>query len=392
VNCRSCAHDGFGEVVDLGLMPLVNNLMRSADEVAARWPLHVVFCRECSLAQLTETPPPQAMFDEYLYFSSQSQTMVEHARRLVDRFVEPGDRVLEIASNDGYLLHYAKERVATVLGVDPASNIAEFANQRGIPTRCEYFNADSAARLVEEWSGPADVIFANNVLAHVPDPNEIAAGIAIALSRDGVAHIEVPSLVRMIESCAFDTIYHEHYSYFSLTALVDLFRRHGMKIVAVELMDVHGGSLHVQVAHEGHEGAAEAWIERERSVGVMEDGFYANFAPRVHAIHRDLDAAIGRFRTVVGYGAAAKGIVLLNAFGLTRDRIAWVADVSPHKQGRFVPGTGQAIVSPDRLTAERPDAALLLPWNLREEVLGRNQSYRDQGGRFIVPIPRVEIV
>jgi len=390
VNCRICGGERFGEVIDLGPMPLVNNLMRSTDEITPRWPLHVVFCRECSLAQLTETPPPGAMFDEYVYFSSQSQTMVEHAKRLVNQFVKGGDRVLEIASNDGYLLQHAKANGATVLGVDPARNIADYANSRGVPTRCEYFNRETAASIRDDW-GAADVILANNVLAHVPDPNEIAAGIAIVLTKDGIAHVEVPSLVRMIDSCAFDTIYHEHHSYLSLTALRSLFNRHGLRIINVELLEIHGGSFHIQIAHRGDESKVAEWIAREQSLGVTQDRLYANFSARVRHIERDLKDAMGQFRTVVGYGAAAKGIVLLNAFGLDRKQIAWVSDVSPHKQGRFVPGTGQPIVSPRRLLDEKPDAALLLPWNIRDEVLRRNQAFRDQGGRFIVPIPTVEI-
>jgi hypothetical protein len=391
VICRSCGGDRFGEVIDLGRMPLVNNLMRSADEIAPRWPLHVVFCRTCSLAQLTETPPPAAMFDEYLYFSSQSQTMVEHAQRIVNRFVKGGDRVLEIASNDGYLLQHAKATGATVLGVDPARNIADFANSRGIPTRCEYFNRETASAIRDEWE-PAEVVFANNVLAHVPNPNEIASGIAVILAKDGIAHVEVPSLMKMIESCAFDTIYHEHHSYFSLTALRSLFNRHGLRIIGVELLDIHGGSFHLQIAHAGDESKAAGWIAREQAQGASQDRLYAGFANRVRLLERDLKVAMGQLRTVVGYGAAAKGIVLLNAFGLDLKHMAWVADVSPHKQGRFVPGTGQPIVSPQRLLDEQPDAALLLPWNIRDEVLRRNQAFRDQGGRFIVPIPEVEIV
>lgn len=394
MRCRSCGGERFGEVLDLGPMPLVNNLLRSADEIAPRWPLHVVFCRECSLAQLTEAPPPGQMFGEYVYFSSQSKTMVEHAARLVKRFVrggQPAQHVLEIASNDGYLLQHAKARGANVLGVDPARNIAEFANQRGIPTRCEYFNQATAAAIRDDW-GAADVIFANNVLAHVPDPNEIAAGIAIALAEDGVAHIEVPSLVKMIESCAFDTIYHEHHSYFSLTALHTLFNRHNLRIIDAELQEIHGGSFHLQIARRGDESKTLDWIAREQALGVLEDRLYTDFAARIGQLKRDLLQAIGRFRTVVGYGAAAKGIVLLNAFGLGHDRIPWVADVSPHKQGRFVPGTGQPIVSPQNLLEQKPEAALLLPWNIREEVLSRNRTYRDQGGRFIVPIPQVEVV
>lgn len=391
MNCRSCGGDRFGEVIDLGPMPLVNNLMRSADGNAPRWPLHVVFCRQCSLMQLTETPPPGAMFDEYLYFSSQSQTMVEHAKRLVDRFVRSDDRVLEIASNDGYLLKHAMAKSKNVLGIEPAKNIAEYANSIGVPTRCAYFNCEHAKVIREEW-GDADAIFANNVMAHVPDPNEIASGIAALLSTNGVAHIEVPSAIQMVESCAFDTIYHEHYSYFSLTSLHAIFNRHGLKIIGVELLPIHGGSFHVQVGRSGDERQALAFIEHEARLGVREGHFYRHFADRVHHIRRDLDCAIDKFHRVVALGAAAKGIVLLNAFDLKTDRIAWVADVSPHKQGRFVPGTGQPIVPPDRLLAEQPDAALLLPWNLRSEILERNSRFHDQGGRFIVPIPSVEIV
>lgn len=389
--CRSCGGERFGEVIDLGPMPLVNNLMRSENEIAPRWPLHVVFCRACSLMQLTETPPPGAMFDEYLYFSSQSQTMVEHAKGLVHRFVKPGDRVLEIASNDGYLLKHAIGKAKDVLGVEPAKNIAAYANSIGVPTRCAYFNRETAEQLRAEW-GEADAMIANNVLAHVPDPNEIAAGIAVMLSASGVAHIECPSAIRMIESCAFDTIYHEHYSYFTLTALKSLFNRHGLKIVGIELLPIHGGSFHVQIARDGDEREVLKQVENERKRGVCDDRFHRDFAERVQRIRRELDNAINQFKRVVAMGAAAKGIVLLNAFDLRSDRIAWVADVSPHKQGRFVPGTGQPIVSPDRLLLERPDAALLLPWNLRDEILERNRGFRDQGGRFIVPIPSVEIV
>jgi SAM-dependent methyltransferase len=391
VNCRACGGASFGDVLDLGPMPLVNKLPKSADEPCDRWPLKAVFCRSCSLAQLTHTPPPEAMFAEYLYFSSQSQTMVAHATDLVNRYVKKGDRVLEIASNDGYLLKPAQELGARVLGVDPARNIAQFANEQGIPTRCEFFNAQSAREIARQW-GRADVIFANNVLAHVPDPNEIAAGIGEALAEDGVAHIEVPWLVRMIDSCAFDTIYHEHQCYFSLTALKALFNRHGLKITGTQLVTIHGGSLHLQVCHGGSETAASAFVEEEARLGVSTDAYYAAFADRVESLGRHLKQIISRFDWVGGYGAAAKGVVLLNRFGLDAQQIRWVADVSPHKIGRFIPGTRQLIVEPKRLLDERPPAVLLLPWNIQEEICRRNQEYLDQGGRFIVPIPEVHVI
>lgn len=391
MKCCSCGGGSFGDVIDLGLMPLVNNLLDRADQPCGRWPLKVVFCRACSLAQLTQTPPAEAMFGEYLYFSSQSQTMVAHAGDLVKRFVRPGDKVLEIASNDGYLLKQAQERGATALGVDPAKNIAAHANERGVPTRCEYFNAASAELIAGDW-GRCDALFANNVLAHVPDPNEIAAGIALVLAPQGTAHIEVPWVRRMIAAGAFDTIYHEHQCYFSASALKSLFNRHGLRVTGVEAIEIHGGSLHLQLRHEGDESAMQAMADEEHDLGLFQDDFYADFARRVDRTRRRVLEAIGRFRTVGGYGAAAKGVVLLNTFGLDAAAIPWVADVSPHKQGRFIPGTRQRVVSPEILLTERPEAALLLPWNLKDEILRRNQAFRDQGGRFIVPIPDVEIL
>lgn len=394
MRCCSCGGESFGDVIDLGLMPLVNNLLSTPDEACGRWPLKVVFCRACSLAQLTETPPPDAMFGEYLYFSSQSQTMVAHAGELVRRYVRPGQRVVEVASNDGYLLAQAQSRGAIALGVDPARNIAAYANARGIPTRCEYFNAESGAAIAREW-GRCDVLFANNVLAHVPDPNEIAAGIREVLAHDGTAHIEMPYVRRMIEAVAFDTIYHEHRCYFSVAALQALFARHDLAIADVDILPIHGGSLHLQVAHRGagrDESKACAMVAEERAAGLFEDRFYADFAQRVASLRTRLLATMRQFGTVAAYGAAAKGVVLLNYFGLDASRVPFVADVSPHKQGRYVPGTRQEIVPPSVLVERKPDAALLLPWNITDEIVRRNRGYLDRGGHFIVPIPEVTLV
>ena len=391
MKCRSCRGESFGEVIDLGLMPLVNNLLAGPDDPCPRWPLHVVFCQSCSLAQLTHTPGPEAMFDEYLYFSGQSQTMVAHAGKLVSRFVRPGDRVVEIASNDGYLLRQARDIGATILGVDPAQNIAEYANATGVPTRCEYFDEASAARIAEEF-GPADVIFANNVLAHVPDPNQIVRGIRRLLALDGVAHVEVPALTSMIELGAFDTIYHEHHSYFSLTALAALFNRNGLPIVDAELIDIHGGSWHIQVRHSGDPGKAEALADAERRRGIMEQKYYTSFSQRVDALRKELHEILEGFNSIGAFGAAAKGVILLNCLELEQTRIPWVADVSPHKQGRFIPGTLQKVVEPAELLRAMPQATLILPWNIKDEIVNRNHEYVNQGGRFIVPIPEVAIL
>jgi SAM-dependent methyltransferase len=389
--CRVCGGVSLGPVIDLGPMPLVNNLLDAAKDACPTWPLKVVFCRDCALAQLTESAPADEMFRDYRYFSSQSRTMVEHAGRLVQRFVTPGQRVVEIASNDGYLLRHAIERGATVLGVDPAENVVAHAVRSGVPTRCDYFGPAAAVAIRDEF-GLADVMFANNVLAHVDEPHEIAAGIAAVLADDGVAHVEVPSLRRLVEGCTFDTIYHEHHCYFSAIALRALFAEHGLVVKDVEEIEIHGGSLHLQVAREGDESAIDAMCDAERAAGLHRDAWYADFTERVHAARDELHRTLKDHRTVAAYGAAAKGIVLLNAFGLDRRRIPWVADVSPHKQGRFVPGTRQEVVPPERLLEERPDACLLLPWNLREEIVARQAEYLERGGVFVVPLPTVERV
>jgi SAM-dependent methyltransferase len=388
VSCRVCGGRDLGPVVDLGRLPLVNDLAASPDAACPRWPLRVVFCRDCSLVQITDAPPPEAMFRRYCYFSSQSRTMVAHAGGLVRRFVRPGARVLEVASNDGYLLAQAQAAGATVLGVDPAENVAAAANARGVPTRCAYFDRATARAVRDDW-GPADVLFANNVLAHVPDPNELAAAIGIALAADGTAHVEVPYVVPMVRDGAFDTIYHEHHCYFSVTALRVLFHRHDLRLRDVRVVDVHGGSLHLQVARAGAETAAERLVEDERRLGIGDDRFYAPLARRVPRRRAELARALDEYEWVAAYGAAAKGVVLLNVCGLEADRIRWVADVSPHKQGRYVPGTGQPIVPPARLVEDTPPACLLLPWNLREEIVAGNRAYVERGGRFIVPMPEV---
>jgi SAM-dependent methyltransferase len=391
VSCRLCGGDSLGEVIDLGDMPLANNLLSRPDEPAPRRPLKAVFCRDCSLMQLTESTPPDLLFRDYRYFSGQSQTMIEEARRLVECFVHPGQRVIEVASNDGYLLRHAMARRANVLGIDPAENIAAAALADGFPTRCAYFNADMARQVRDDF-GQADVLFANNVLAHVPDPHEMAEGLRIIVAPEGTAHVEVPHVVRLLESCAFDTIYHEHYSYYSVSALRRLFNEHELVITAVEEIPIHGGSLHLQITHGGDQAQADAMCEDERRFGLFDDACYDDFAARARNILDDLLGALARFPVVAGFGAAAKAVVILNCLQLGPDRIPWVADVSPHKQGRYIPGTRQPIVAPDALQEERPDACILFPWNIADEICRRNRAYIEQGGRFIIPVPKVRII
>ena len=392
LKCRSCHSSDLAPVLDLGAVPLVNNLLRCRDDECERYPLRVVFCRACTLSQLTETVSPRVLFDDYRYFSAQSQTMLAHAAALVERFVEPGQRVCEIASNDGYLLRHALERGATVLGVDPARNVADHAIASGIPTRCDYFNSAVAQEIARDWGRP-DVMFACNVLAHVPDPNEIAEGIARLLAPDGVAHVEVPWIGSLVRDGAFDTIYHEHYSYFSVAALRALFSRHALKMTAIDLMPIHGGSLHIQLRRErGEDAEIEQWLRRERESGLCDGSFASRLADRVALVREGVHDLIHRHGQIGGFGAAAKATVLLNVLGLGRDQVPWVADVSPHKQGWFIPGTLQEVVRPDRLTEAQPRACLIFPWNIADEIARRNPLYLERGGRFFVAVPALREV
>jgi len=401
VRCRVCAGRDLDDVIDLGPMPLVNGLLPHRDHPCPRHPLRVVCCRRCRLGQLTETVRPDLMFRDYCYFSSQARTTIRHARRLVAAHVRPGDRVVEIASNDGYLLQHAAARGATVLGVDPARNVVEAARAAGVPTECAYFNRETAGGIMTSF-GAADVIFANNVLAHVPDPHEMVAGIAILLAEDGVAHVEVPDFGCLLSGGAFDTIYHEHASYFSLGSLRTLFAQHDLAVVGVDLIDIHGGSWHLRVTRlhhaprhaprhatrAGDTGAVDAACDRETTGGRFGPDVFSRFRAGVDEAKRRLLADVDGSRSIGAYGAAAKGVVRLNAFGLDCDRIPWVADASPHKQGRYIPGTGQPVVAPARLLEEQPEACLLLAWNLEDEIAAANRSYLDRGGVFLTPRPR----
>lgn len=403
--CRSCGALPLASVISLGHMPLANRLLSGKDlgQSEPRYPLEVSFCRECSLVQITENVPPEAMFSDYAYFSSTSHTMVDHFGRLAARLVNerslgPQSQVLEIASNDGCLLQFYKRAGVRVLGVEPARNVAEVAErERGIPTLVAFFDEDLGRHLRVEGR-QADVIHAHNVLAHVPNPNQIIGGIAAALKRDGVAVIEAPYVRDLIEKAEFDTIYHEHYSYFSLHAVERLVRRHRLVVQDVERVPVHGGSLRLFIGHEHVPASSRvaALLGEERSIGLLEHAYYTTFAARVARLCEDITGEVQRARgaggRIAAYGASAKGTILLNALGLTGNEIEFVADLSPYKQGRFMPGAHVPIVAPDELVRRRPDYTLLLVWNILDEVLAQQSEYRRLGGRFIVPIPELRIV
>jgi len=365
------------------------------------WPLDLAWCEHCSLVQITETVPPETLFRDYAYFSSFSDTMVQHARaiseRLVaDRNLDSNCLVAEVASNDGYLLQWYRDAGVPVLGIEPARNIAKVAVEKGIPTVSEFFGRELAQELANKGQ-QADVIHANNVLAHVPDLNGVIAGFAAMLKPGGVAVIEAPYLKDLIDHVEFDTIYHEHLCYFSLTALNRLFLRHGLEIVNVERLPIHGGSLRVFAQHAGSAEISEAVLEllSEEAEWVNDAGFYARFGERVDGLREQLLNLLSRLKAencrIAVYGASAKGSTLLNYFGIGKDLIDYVVDRSTVKQGHYTPGTHLRICSPDHLVEDQPDYCLLLTWNFADEILKQQQQYRERGGQFIIPIPEVRV-
>ena len=403
--CRSCGALDFYPVVSLGDTPLANALL-SADELLTteeRFPLIVVGCRACSLVQITETVPPERLFRNYAYFSSFSDTMLDHASRLVaslvaERSLGSGSLAMEVASNDGYLLQQYLSRGVPVLGIEPAENIATVARQRGIDTINEFFGATTAASVAASGRR-ADVLHAHNVLAHVPDLTGFVEGVRLVLAPGGIAIVEVPYVKELLDRCEFDTIYHEHLSYFSLTALDRLWRAGGLRIVDVHRVPVHGGSLRLFIEHDRGQaasGAVTALLAEETAWGVRNAATYAKFGERVAALGRELTATLHRLKgeraRIAAYGAAAKGSTLLNVFGIDGSLIDFVVDRSPHKQGRYMPGVRLPIYPPAHLLTAQPEYVLLLSWNVADEVLAQQAEYRRRGGQFVVPVPTVRIV
>ncbi|MCW4116994.1 class I SAM-dependent methyltransferase [Aurantimonas sp. MSK8Z-1] len=405
--CRSCGSAGLEPVLDLGRVPLANSLL-SAEEVEAgdeeRFPLALFFCPACSLVQIGETVIPDRLFKHYLYASSFSDTMVRHARTLVERLVEERrlseeSLVVEIASNDGYLLQFYKAAAVPVQGIEPAENIAKIAERdKGIPTIVEFFGSELAGRLAAEGR-QADVIHAHNVFAHVPRPADFVEGLRRLLKPNGVVVIEAPYVGELIEKLEFDTIYHEHFSYFGLSAIRHLAERHGLQIVDVELVPIHGGSLRVFLAHQGAVEPSErvaALLAKEAESGMTGLDYYRAFSSRVADLQRALLELLRQLKAEGGrlaaYGASAKGSTLMNAFGIDAELLDFVVDRSTLKQGLFTPGNHLPILPPEALLEQQPSHVLLLTWNFAEEILHQQEAYRAAGGRFIVPLPRVEIV
>jgi SAM-dependent methyltransferase len=403
--CRSCGSPRGALVLDLGVQPLANNLLRPEDleRSEPKFPLRLAVCEACWLLQIVDQVPPVHLFSEYLYFSSFSDLMLHHARQAAERYISEyalnkSSFVLEIASNDGYCLQNFARAGIPLLGIEPAANIARVAREKGIDTLVEFFGCEQARKLAATRA-QADLILGNNVFAHAPDPNDFVAGLGALLKPDGRIALEFPYAVDFIEQAEFDTIYHEHVFYFSLTALLPLFQRHGLGIFDVERLSIHGGSLRIFAGHAGAHPArtsVKALLAEETAKGIPSPGWYQDFAGRVMSLKQSFCELLGRLRhekkSIAAYGASAKGSTLLNFFGLGRESLDFVADRSTYKQGRLTPGTHIPIVAPEELLARMPDYTLLLTWNFAEEILSQQAAYRARGGKFIVPIPEVKIV
>lgn len=408
--CRSCGSTDLRTILSLGCTPLANAL-RTQEQLKLpepEYPLELVLCPTCALVQITETVPPEMLFRNYLYFSSFSETVLENARDIAQRMVaernlNEDSLVMEIASNDGYLLKNYLRMGIPIQGIEPAENIACIAEGQGIPTLREFFN-EALAQTLDAQGLHADVIHANNVIAHVADLHGVVAGICLALKPDGVAVIEVHYVKELVDKVEFDAVYHEHLCYFSATSLEYLFRQHGLVLVDVERIPIHGGSLRAffqrrdgQRTMERQGGTRVAQLlEEEASWGVGSDAFYSDFHAKVERVRQNLAALLSRIKAdgkrIAVYGASAKSTTLLHYFGIGRETLEYVVDRSTAKQGLFTPGTRLPIHAPNRLLEDRPDYVLLLAWNFAEEIMRQQQAYLDLGGRFIIPIPELRVV
>jgi SAM-dependent methyltransferase len=404
--CRSCGAALSEVFVDLGSSPLANSYLDAAGLRQAEpfYPLCVYVCDACWLCQLPESASPAEIFSDYAYFSSYSTSWVEHARRYVEAVIPrfglgAGSQVVEIASNDGYLLRHFRERGVPVLGIEPAANVAEAAIALGIPTEVRFFG-EAAARDLVARGHAADLVLGNNVFAHVPDLADFVAGLALLLKPAGVLTLEFPHLVRLIDENQFDTIYHEHFSYYSLVAAERVLQAHGLELFDVEELPTHGGSLRIFAQHAAGPQPASprvaGLLARERARGVESLAYYRGFAEKVRETKRKLldflISAKREGRTIAGYGAPAKGNTLLNYCGVRGDFVDYTVDRSPHKQGKYLPGTRIPIRAPEAIFETRPDYVLILPWNLTREITGQMAGIREWGGRFVVAIPEVTVL
>lgn len=402
--CRACKSENLQTVVEFGRTPFADRLL-TKDQLATDTlgaPLTLALCTECSLVQILETVDPEVLFyAEYPYFSSVSKSLLAHFREsaehiLTERALDTQSLVIEAASNDGYMLKNFKEQGIPVLGIDPAQAPVAAAKKAGIETLLTFFTKDLARQLRSEGRA-ADVFLANNVLAHVPDLNGFVAGIATLLKQNGVAVIEAPYIVDLVDHCEFDTIYHQHLCYFSVSALDKLFRRHGLYLNRVKRTQIHGGSLRLFIEPvENVDESVQSLLAREQQAGVVTEKYYLDFAERISRIRQDLMKIITELKTsghtIAGYGAAAKATTMMSYCGITNAHLDYVADLNPYKHGRFMSGSHLEICEPSNVLQKMPSHLLILAWNFADEIIQQQQEYRAKGGRFIVPIPAPTVI
>jgi SAM-dependent methyltransferase len=404
--CRFCGAPLEAVFADLGMSPLANSYLppERVNSMEAFYPLRALVCGNCFLVQLEEFETPEQIFSDYAYFSSYSTSWLEHSQRYAEQMIErlglgPDSHVVEIASNDGYLLQYFRDRDISVLGIEPAANVAEVAVEKGIPTLVEFFGQDTARSVVAESA--ADLLLGNNVLAHVPDLNDFVAGMKILRKPGGVITMEFPHLMRLIDENQWDTIYHEHFSYFSFVTVSRVFEAHGLRLFDVEEIPTHGGSLRIYGAHAEDQAktesdAAHELRERERAAGYERLDTYLGYGRRVEQDKRQILGFLidlkERGLRVVAYGAPAKGNTLLNYCGVRRDFIEYTCDMNPHKQGHFLPGSHIPIRSPEAIREDRPDVVLILPWNIKDEVVEQLSFIGEWGGRFAARTPELTLL
>lgn len=407
LKCRFCNTALEHTFVDLGMSPFSNSYIspEKANAMEPFYPLHTRVCTKCWLVQLPMYETSEHIFSDYAYFSSYSDSWLAHAKvyteTMKQRFgLSLGSAVIEIASNDGYLLQYFKQAGIPVLGIEPAKNVAEVAIRAGVPTIVKFFGEQTARELVTNGK-QADLLLGNNVLAHVPDLNDFVKGMKILLKPTGVITMEFPHLQRLVDECQFDTIYHEHFSYFSFVTVEQVFARHGITLFDVDELPTHGGSLRIYGCHreDGSKPISNRIVElreREKRLGYTAIDLYNSFAEKVMATKRDILSfmidARRQGKRIVGYGAPAKGNTLLNYCGIRTDMMSYTVDRNPHKQGHFLPGTRLPIHAPERIRESKPDYVVILPWNLKDEVISQMAHIREWGGQFVVMIPEVTII
>jgi SAM-dependent methyltransferase len=404
--CRFCGSTLQNIFADLGMSPIANRYLTAAQGNAMEpfYPLRAYVCHSCFLVQLEEFETPDQIFTDYAYFSSYSSSWLEHSRRYVDQMIDrfgfdASSKVVELASNDGYLLQYFRQRNVPVLGVEPAENVAVIAIERGIPTVAEFFGCAVAERLAPDSA--ADLLLGNNVLAHVPDLNDFVAGMKILLKPGGVITMEFPHLMRLIDENQFDTIYHEHFSYFSFLTARRVFDRHGLRLFDVEELPTHGGSLRIYGCHIDDTAKPETTratelADRERGAGYEHIATYEAYGQSVQVQKRDILSFLIELKRggafIAGYGAPAKGNTMLNFCGVGTDFIEYTVDLNPNKQNHLLPGSHIPIRAPEALKETRPDVVLILPWNLRDEIMEQHAYIRDWGGRFAVRAPTLRLL